>query len=301
MKIVLLGSTGQVGWELRRSLAPLGEVIALQRDGLDGLCGDLTQVEALTNSLRKIKPDTIVNAAAFTEVDQAESEPELARTINADALIALANVTKELRAQLVHYSTDYVFDGSGDHRRKEDEPKGPLNVYGRTKLDGEIAVQEVGCRHLIFRTSWVYAVRGKNFLHTILRLAADRDALQVVNDQHGAPTGAELIADVTAHALVARSRNAAVNGIYHLAAGGETTWHGYARLVIEEARTAKWPVSVAEDAVAGISTEEFGAKAERPKNSRLDCSKLETALQLKMPDWGLGVQRALAEVLAFRN
>lgn len=298
MKLLLLGRNGQVGWELQRALAPLGEVIALGRESENDLQGDLSQPTVLTQTIRKVAPDVIVNAAAYTAVDQAESEPELARTINAEAPGVLAREARELGAWLVHYSTDYVFDGSGERAWREEDATGPLNVYGRTKLEGEKAIRSSGCAHLIFRTSWVFAARGKNFIRTMLRLAAERDALQVIDDQVGAPTGAELIADVTASALPVATAHPERAGLYHLAAAGETTWHGYARWVIDQARATGWPVRVADEAIARVPTEAFPVQATRPRNSRLDCSRLEEAFGLRLPDWEQGVHHALTEILA---
>jgi len=298
MKILLLGSNGQVGWELQRALAPLGPVTAVTRDGGGGLCGDLSQPDALAATVRAVAPDVIVNAAAYTAVDQAEDESELAEAVNAIAPAVLAREAWALGAWLVHYSTDYVFDGTGVQPWREEDPTGPLNVYGRTKREGEVAIQDSGCRHLIFRTSWVYASRGKNFIRTMLRLAADRDALQVIDDQYGAPTGAALIADVTAQALPMVIRQSELGGLYHLAAAGETTWHGYALRVIEEARRAGWPVKVAPEAIASVTTDTFPTKARRPGNSRLDCSHLEDAFGLRLPPWQQGVDHGLTEILA---
>jgi dTDP-4-dehydrorhamnose reductase len=298
MKILLLGGNGQVGWELRRALAPFGTVIAVARGRKDGDGADLSRLEALAEMVRGAEPDVLVNAAAYTAVDGAEGEPQLAATVNAAAPAVLAREARALDAWLVHYSTDYVFDGSGARPWREDDPTGPLNVYGRTKREGELAIRDSGCRHLIFRTSWVYAARGRNFIRTILRLAAERDALQVIDDQHGAPTGAALIADVTAQALPMAMRNPELGQLYHLAAAGETTWHGYALRIIEEARLAGWPVKAAAEAIRPVSTDAFPAKARRPGNSRLDCSRLESAFGLVMPPWQQGVDHALAEILA---
>ncbi len=227
LKILLLGRNGQIGWELQRSLAPLGEVMALDRYSTQ-YCGDLSKPEELAQTVLAYKPDFIVNAAAHTAVDKAEAEPELAIVLNTDAPAALAKAAAQVGAWVVHYSTDYVFDGSGTHARQEDERTGPLSAYGKTKLDGEKAIVASGCKYLIFRTSWVYAARGGNFAKTILRLAQERERLTVINDQHGAPTGAELIADVTVHAMhrVLNTQNTSLSGVYHLVASGETTWHG---------------------------------------------------------------------------
>ena len=227
MNILLFGKNGQVGWELQRALAPLGPVTAVDFDSTD-YCGDFTDLDRLADTVRQARPTVIVNAAAHTAVDKAESEPELCRTINALSPAVLAREALSLGAWLVHYSTDYVFDGSGDRPRVETDPTGPLNVYGATKLEGERLIRESGCNHLIFRTSWVYAARGANFARTMLRLARERDRLTVIDDQVGAPTGADLIADVTAHALRAVQGRPELSGLYHLVAGGETSWHGYA-------------------------------------------------------------------------
>ena len=297
MKILLLGKNGQVGWELQRSLAPLGEVIALDHDGAPGLSGDFAHPESLAATVRDVAPDLIVNAAAHTAVDKAESEPELARAINALAPGVLAREAAALGALLVHYSTDYVFDGSGDAPWTEDAPTGPLSVYGATKLEGEQLIRDSGCRHLIFRTSWVYAARGGNFAKTMLKLAAERDKLTIIDDQHGAPTGAELLADVTAHAARMTLAQPELAGTYHLVAGGETTWHGYARHVIEFARARGVPIKVAPEAILPVPTSAFPTPARRPANSRLDTRKLQQAFGLVLPAWQSGVERMLTEIL----
>ena len=298
MRILLLGCTGQVGWELQRSLAPLGDVTALSRNSENGLCGDLSQPEALAETVRQLAPDVIVNAAAYTPVDQAESEPELAEAINATAPAVLADEARVLGAWLVHYSTDYVFDGRGQRPWNEADPSAPINVYGRTKWEGEEAIRQSGCRHLIFRTSWVYAARGGNFIRTMLRLASERDALRVIDDQFGMPTGAELIADTTAVVLMRCVNEGKVGGLYHLAAAGETTWYAYARHVLATAREAGWPVRVADEAIKPVTTDAFPTPARRPHNSRLDTTRLEESFGLQMPDWRAGVDRALDEILS---
>lgn len=299
MKILLLGKNGQVGWELQRALAPLGEVIALDRQGADGLCGDLADLERLAATVRALAPDVIVNAAAYTAVDKAESEPGLAMLINGEAPGVLAREAAALGAWLIHYSTDYVFDGSGEEQWQESAATGPLSVYGRSKLMGEQAIQASGAKALILRTSWVYAARGHNFAKTMLRLATERDSLNVVADQYGAPTGAELIADVTAQILYrvrADQNPAALAGIYHLAAAGETSWHGFAQFVLEHAARNGVALKVAPDQIGAIPTEAYPVPAPRPRNSRLALSKLETAFQLKMPSWQQGAQRMLDEI-----
>lgn len=296
MRVLLLGKSGQVGWELQRALAPLGEVIALGREEENGLSGNLEHLDALRHTVQTLRPDVIVNAAAYTAVDLAESEAERAERVNAEAPGVLAHEAARLNAWLVHYSTDYVFDGSGTTAWQEDDPAGPLNIYGATKWRGEQAVRLSGAKHLIFRTQWVYASRGNNFIRTMLRLASERDSLQVIDDQVGAPTGAELIADTTAHALRTAIGHPGLAGTYHLAARGETTWHGYAVFIIESARQAGSPVKVAQEAIQPVGTESFPTPAKRPRNSRLDITKLEQAFNLAMPDWRQGVKRAMDEM-----
>ncbi|MDR3300463.1 MAG: dTDP-4-dehydrorhamnose reductase [Candidatus Accumulibacter sp.] len=296
MKILLLGKNGQVGWELQRSLAPLGEIVALDQGEPGDLCADFTRPDALAETVRRVAPQVIVNAAAYTAVDKAEAEPELARTINALAPAVLAEAADKLGAWLVHYSTDYVFDGSGEQPRVETAPTGPLSVYGRTKLAGEHAVAR-SAKHLIFRTSWVYAARGANFAKTMLRLAAERDELRVIDDQIGAPTGAELLADVTAHAIRTVKSQPELAGLYHLAASGETSWHAYACFVIEQACRAGRPLRLATDRIEAIPTAEYPTLAQRPLNSRLDTSRLQRTFGLCLPDWRVGVKRLLDEWL----
>jgi dTDP-4-dehydrorhamnose reductase len=298
LKILLLGKNGQVGWELQRSLAPLGEVLALDRHSAT-YCGDISAPEQLAQTVLAYKPDFIVNAAAHTAVDKAESEPELAKVLNTDAPTALAKAAAQVGAWLVHYSTDYVFDGNGTHARQEDEGTGPLSVYGQTKLDGEKAIVASGCKYLIFRTSWVYAARGGNFAKTMLRLAQERDKLTIINDQHGTPTGADLIADVTAHAMrsVLSMQDQSLGGVYHLVPSGETTWHGYASHVIEKAKDIKPDLQFKAAEVAPVPTSAFPTPAKRPLNSRLCTHKLQQAFGLVLPQWQQGVDRMLAEIL----
>ena len=298
MKILLLGMNGQVGWELQRALAPLGELVALDFDSPAPWQADFMQPEALAATVRAVAPDLIVNAAAHTAVDKAESEPERARTVNALAPAALAREARALGAWLVHYSTDYVFDGSGDKRWREDDPTGPLNTYGRTKLEGEQAIRASGCRHLILRTSWVYAARGGSFARTMLQLAATRDHLQVIDDQIGAPTGAELLADVTAHALRRARAAPALSGTYHATASGHTSWWGYAHHAIEYARAAGRPLSVLPEGILAVPSSAFPTPARRPHNSRLDTRKLQHQFALHLPPWQAGVERMLQEVLS---
>ena len=294
MKIVLLGKDGQVGWELQRALAPLGEVVAFGRAE-----ADLEDSSALVARLRTLAPDVIVNAAAYTAVDRAESEAARAQVINAEAPAVLAKFAAECGAWLIHYSTDYVFDGAKAGAYVEDDITAPLSVYGRSKLDGERAITASGCRHLIFRTSWVFAARGGNFARTMLKLAAERERLSVVNDQFGAPTSAELIADVTALCLyrLARGGGASLSGVYHLVAAGETTWFDYARLVFSEAAALGVPLKVNADAVTPIPTSDYPTPARRPANSRLSTAKLRTAFGLTLPDWRLHVRRTVREIV----
>ena len=293
MKILLLGKGGQVGWELQRALAPLGELVALDFDSTE-YHADFSQPEKLAATVAALKPDVIVNAAAHTAVDKAESEADLARRINAEAPAVLAKAAAAIGALLVHYSTDYVFDGSGDQPRAEDAATAPLSVYGQTKLEGEQAIQQSGCKHLIFRTSWVYAARGGNFAKTMLRLAADREKLTVIDDQHGAPTGAELLADCTAHAIRATLADVSKAGLYHLVAGGEVTWNGYARFVIEQARALG--VTLKATAVDPVPTSAFPTPAARPLNSRLNTAKFQQTFGLVLPQWQAGAARMLREI-----
>ena len=297
--ILLFGRNGQIGWELQRSLAPLGELVALDRHSTlqDGGCGDLNDVEGLRETVQRLRPDVILNAAAHTAVDKAEDEPELARTLNALSPGVLAEAAKSTGALLVHYSTDYVFDGSGTTPWTEDAATTPLSVYGQTKLEGEQLIAASGARHLIFRTSWVFAARGSNFAKTILRLAQERERLTVIDDQFGAPTGAELIADVTAHAIRQALQDEACCGTYHLAAAGETTWNGYARFVLETARALKPELSLKAQEVAPVPTSAFPTPAQRPLNSRLDTAHLRETFGLNLPHWQQGVRRMLAEIL----
>ena len=294
MRILLFGKNGQVGWELQRSLAPLGELVALDADSRE-LCGDFTDPDGLIQTIRAVAPDVIVNAAAHTAVDKAESEPELARTINALAPGVLAQEAKRGNAWLIHYSTDYVFDGSGNQPWRETDATAPLSVYGKTKLEGEQLIRQSGCKHLIFRTSWVYGARGGNFAKTMLRLAQERDSLAIINDQIGAPTGADLLADVTAHAI--RAARPELSGLYHLAAAGETSWYGYASFVIDFARRAGVPLKTTPDAIQAAPSSDFSLPACRPLNSRLDTAKLQSTFGLTLPVWQNGVTHMLTEIL----
>ncbi|TBR76520.1 MAG: dTDP-4-dehydrorhamnose reductase [Burkholderiaceae bacterium] len=295
LKILLLGKNGQVGWELQRSLSVLGELVALDRHSPD-LCGDLANLQGLARTVQAVRPDVIVNAAAHTAVDKAESEPELARTLNALAPGVLAQEAASLGALLVHYSTDYVFDGSGIRPWSEADTPAPLNVYGRTKLEGEQLIQADCPRHLIFRTSWVYGARGGNFARTMLRLAQERERLTVIADQIGAPTGADLLADVTAHAICGVLAQPQRAGLYHLAAGGATSWYEYAKYVLAQAESTQKAIKKIVTAVDPVPTSAFPTPARRPLNSRLDTAKLQAAFALTLPPWQQGVARMLNEI-----
>ena len=298
MKILLLGKNGQVGWELQRALAPLGEVVALDFDSPGPLTADFSMPESLAATVRAVAPQIIVNAAAHTAVDKAESEPDLARALNATSPAVLAREAAACGAWLLHYSTDYVFDGSGDVPWLEDSPTGPLNVYGKTKLEGEQAIRASGCRHLILRTSWVYSARGGNFAKTMLRLARERDRLTVIADQFGAPTGADLLADLSAHMLRTALQRPEVAGTYHAVNAGETSWHGYACHVIAFARALGQPIKVAADGIEPVPSSAFVTAAKRPGNSRMNTRKLRTTFGLALPSWQSGTDRMLSEVLS---
>lgn len=294
MKILLLGKNGQVGWELQRSLAPLGELIALDRAGKDGLCGDLTDLEGLRKTISIVKPNIIINAAAYTAVDNAENDKVNTNIVNAQAPRVLAEEALKIGAWLVHYSTDYVFDGSGNNAWEEKDEPNPLSEYGRSKLAGEQAVENSGCKYLIFRTSWVFGSRGKNFAKTMLQLAISRKTLSVINDQTGSPTSAALIADCTAHAVRQAFSSPNLSGIYHLVASGQTTWYEYANLVIEHARNIGMELLVTE--IKPIGTLEYPTPAKRPYNSRLSTAKFRDSFDLVLPKWQQGVIRMFDEI-----
>ena len=293
MDILLLGANGQVGWELQRALAPLGTVHAHDRS-----TADLSQTQPLAELIHSLKPSVIVNAAAYTAVDKAESDAELAYAINATAPAAIAQAAKRVGALVVHYSTDYVFDGKNPNAYLTSDTARPTSVYGASKLAGELAVQSGGCAYLIFRTSWVYAARGGNFAKTMLKLAQTRDSLSVVADQIGAPTGADLIADVTAHCVAATLKNPALAGLYHLVASGETSWHGYAQFALQNAAAHGALLKVAPAAVQAISTEQYPTPAARPANSRLNSALLRSTFGIHLPAWEQGVARLMAHIAA---
>lgn len=293
MNILLFGKTGQVGWELQRSLAPLGNLIALDVHSAD-YCGDFSNPQGVAETVRRIRPDVIVNAAAHTAVDKAESEIEFAQLLNAISVEAIAKAATEVGAWVVHYSTDYVFPGTGTTAWRETDETSPLNVYGETKLAGEKALQQHCPKHMIFRTSWVYAGRGNNFAKTMLRLAKDRTEMSVINDQYGAPTGAELLADCTAHAIRVALNKPDVAGLYHLVAGGTTTWYDYASLVFAEARNAGIELALTD--LKAVPTSAYPTPARRPGNSRLNTEKFQRSFGLVLPQWENGIKRMLNEL-----
>jgi dTDP-4-dehydrorhamnose reductase len=295
MKLLVTGANGQVGWELARSLMPLGEVVALDRHACD-----LARPDTLAALVVALAPDVIVNAAAYTAVDRAEGEEALATTINADAPGELASAARRAGALLVHYSTDYVFDGTKDAPYAEDDPVAPLNAYGRSKLAGERAIAAAGGDHLILRTTWVYAARGSNFVRTMLRLGAEREALRVVADQHGAPTWARNIADATAHivAQAQRERGAGrfASGVFNLAARDETTWHGFAEAIFAEARVLSCGARLKVTEVTAIAGADYPTPAARPANSRLSTARIEARFGILMPPWRHALRRCLEDV-----
>src|SRR5690606_8045714 len=295
MKILLLGKNGQVGWELQRSLAPLGEVISLDRNGLSQWSGDLRNPDLIYQTILQIAPDVVVNASAYTAVDLAETEQDMANVVNHVAVGKIAEACAHIKALLVHYSTDYVFDGEGVSVFNEADALKPLNIYGKTKALGEQAIQNARCNYLIFRTSWVFARKGKNFLKTMLTLAQQRKELSIINDQIGAPTSAELIADVSAHAIVQTLRDQTKIGIYHLVASGETSWFEYANYIFEQAKSLGVNLTIQQ--VNPIQTTAYPTPAKRPHNSRLNNQKIQQVFQIYLPDWKVQVQRTVTEVL----
>lgn len=295
MKILLFGCSGQVGWELQRSLAPLGEVVAFDKSAAPRGC-DIGKLAELACMLNTVQPTVIVNAAAYTAVDHAESDIDTAHMINAQAPAVMARWAAQTGALLVHYSTDYVFDGSGQQPWTESSATNPINVYGQTKLAGEQQIHASGCRYLIFRSSWVYAARGLNFAKSMLRLAQEREALNVINDQFGAPTGADLLADVTAHAIRQVQSNPNDGGLYHLAASGQTTWYDYAKYVMDQSKQVQTSPKLMLKNINPVSSAAFATAAKRPHNSRLNTDKLQRVFDLELPPWQLGVKRMLIEL-----
>ena len=295
MKILLTGKNGQVGFELQRALAPLGEVIAVDHDECD-----LASPEAIRRLVREIKPDIIVNPAAYTAVDKAESDQDLAAAVNAIAPGVFGEEAAQLGALVIHYSTDYVFDGNKTGAYSEDDNSNPQSIYGKTKLAGEQALQQSSADHLIFRTSWVFGAHGGNFAKTMLRLAVDRDSLNVVADQYGAPTSAALIADITAQIIgqfQKQGRAAFPFGTYNLVANGVTTWHEYAQTVIRAAHAAGQPLKLQPESILPITTADYPVPAPRPANSRLNTRKLQDTFGLHLPDWHNGLRHVLQQIL----
>ncbi|GGY07263.1 dTDP-4-dehydrorhamnose reductase [Paludibacterium paludis] len=294
LRILITGANGQVGFELKRALAPLGDVLAAGRNMMD-----LGDPESIRKTLDTFTPTIIVNPAAYTAVDQAEKDPDSAFAINAAAPRALARWAEQNNAMLIHYSTDYVFDGDKEGRYTEDDPTHPLSVYGASKHEGETAIREETGRHLILRTSWVVGAHGNNFLKTILRLAKDRDSLSIVADQFGAPTSAALLADVTAQLIGQWKYRTTADfpfGTYHLTASGETSWHGYARYVVGLAERAGIKLKLSQDKIKPIPTDGYPLPARRPANSRLDCAKLTQTFGLTLPDWTHGVAQVFEQI-----
>ncbi|MBN3833353.1 dTDP-4-dehydrorhamnose reductase [Burkholderia sp. Ac-20344] len=292
-RILITGSNGQVGFELQRAIAPLGDVVAMDRSGLD-----LSDPNGSIEVLEQHQPNVIINAAAYTAVDKAENESDLARAVNTVAPGVISEWAARRNALFVHYSTDYVFDGTGENAYREDDPANPQSVYGVTKRDGEDAVRRAMSKHLILRTSWVVGAHGGNFLKTVLRLAQDRDTLRIVADQFGAPTSAELIADVTAQ-LVSRylsSPESFTFGTYHLAASGETNWCEYARYILTLAEAKGLDLRARASDIQPIKSHEYPLPAKRPANSRLDCTKLATGYGLVLPDWREGVAHVFEQL-----
>ncbi|CDP51176.1 dTDP-4-dehydrorhamnose reductase [Devosia sp. DBB001] len=293
MKVLLFGAGGQVGRVLAAMLPQVADLVALGRDE-----ADFTRSGHLATLVAEARPDVVINAAAYTAVDRAESEPELAAQVNAAAPAELAVAAGRAGATLIHYSTDYVFDGTKAGAYVETDPTAPLNIYGRTKREGEIAIAASGADFLVFRTSWVHAPGGNNFIAKMLKLAAERDALKVIDDQIGAPTSAHLIAQTTLHALAARAAgNPLASGMYHLTASGETSWNGYARFVIAEATRRGLSLKAGPEDVEPVPTTAFPTPARRPLNSRLSTAKLREALGVEMPDWREGVLETLDATL----
>lgn len=293
--ILLLGANGQVGWELRRSLSVIGQVIALDRHSKP-YCGNLETTSQLAQTILTLQPHVVVNAAAYTAVDKAEQESDKAYLINATAPLEIAKACQVVNAIMVHYSTDYVFDGSGQHARNESELCNPINLYGASKLAGEVAIQQHCSRHIIFRTSWVYAQRGSNFAKTMLRLAQEKSALNVINDQIGAPTGADLIADITAHVVRHTLSLNSNYGLYHLVADGYCSWFDYTQLVLSEAEQLGKDLKVKSDQVMPIPSSAYPTAAKRPFNSRLDHQLLSNTFNLHLPTWQIGVKRLVQEL-----
>jgi len=300
MRILLLGKNGQVGWELQRALQPIGELISLGRETEKKLSGDVTDFDGIRHLFEELKPDIVVNATAYTAVDKAEELLENNELINHLAVKNLANLCSEFSSLFIHYSTDYVFDGSGHKPWSESDTPSPINQYGVSKRNGERAIEYSGCRFINFRTSWVYGVHGNNFIKSMLKLFKMKESLNIVSDQIGAPTGAALIADVTAHSIrhylaQSESQQDKLSGHYHFAAGGETSWYDYAQYIFEFLNKFEYPLEIKE--IRPISTAEYPTPASRPLNSRLNTNKLKSNFDLYIPDWKIGVRQVLQELV----
>ena len=306
VRLLVTGANGQVGWHLQRTLAPMGELLAIDIDQID-----LTDLDAVSKTVREFAPNVVVNAAAYTAVDKAENEPDLARAINVAAAARLAKECVPHRTLMVHYSTDYVYDGSKADPYEERDATGPLSVYGQTKLDGDQAIIASGCPHIILRTTWVYDIRGKNFLRTILRLAREREELRIVGDQFGAPTWARMLAQCTA-IIVARClehKNAHGNwpesGVFHLTAGGRTSWAGFAQAILDDYEALGDPAAAAGEfagplkanRVVEITTDEYPLPARRPQNSVLSNARIASRFGIVMPDWRTQLRLALQDAI----
>ncbi|HGE8269453.1 TPA: dTDP-4-dehydrorhamnose reductase [Aeromonas hydrophila] len=295
MHILLFGKNGQLGWELQRALAPLGKLTALSHDSKD-YCGDFLNPDGLIETIRALKPDIIVNAAGYTAVDLAETKQDIAMRINAESVEVLAKEANKLGSLLVHYSTDYVFDGSGIQAWNELDSPSPVNFYGKTKLSGEQAVQKYCDRYLIFRSSWIYSTYGDNFIKTILNIGLDREIISVVNDQYGAPTGADLLADCSAHAIKVVLDDESKCGLYHVVASGVTSWYEYALFIFDLSKKQNKKIKVKE--VIEVPSASFLREAIRPMNSRLSTEKFQCEFNLVLPEWRRGVERMLTELMA---
>lgn len=300
MRIILLGKNGQVGWELQRALQPIGEVIALSRESKNGLSGDVTNFEEIRKLFEALKPDVVVNATAYTAVDKAEEEVENSTLVNELAVKNLATLCNQYSSLLIHYSTDYVFDGNGTKPWSETDTTSPINQYGISKRNGEISIEKSGCQFLNFRTSWVYGAYGNNFIKSMLKLFQVKESLSIVSDQIGGPTGAALIADITAHAIrhyfsQSDAQQKHLSGHYHLAATGETSWYDYAQYILEVSNKLKLELMVSD--IQPIPTSQYPTPASRPLNSRLNTNKLRHNFDLHIPDWKLGVKQVLQELI----
>ena len=305
LRLLITGANGQVGWHLQRTLAPLGEILAIDVEQVD-----LTDLDAVTRAVREFAPDIVANAAAYTAVDKAESEPELARAINVAAPARIAEECARSGALMIHYSTDYVYDGSKSGPYEENDATGPLSVYGQTKLEGDQAIVASGCAHIILRTTWVYDIRGKNFLRTVLRLAREKEELRMVGDQYGAPTWARGLAESTAIILARSLERRSVtgawhSGLFHLTAAGQTSWAGFAQAILEDYDTLlDWPAETGEfggplkaKRVVAITTEQYQTPARRPRNSVLSNAKVQAAFGIALPDWRSLLRLAMQDAI----